>query len=79
MLAGSLIYKEKLSKFQLIAVIFAVIGVGHELWRLGSIAWETMLVAIGYALYFLIRKKINTDNLGGFWWDIASVCLLRFI
>ncbi|MCH4244762.1 EamA family transporter RarD [Acinetobacter gerneri] len=73
-LAGSLIYKEKLSKFQLIAVIFAVIGVGHELWRLGSIAWETMLVAIGYALYFLIRKKINTDNLGGFWWDIV-ICI----
>lgn len=73
-LAGSLIYKEKLSKFQLIAVIFAVIGVGHELWRLGSIAWETMLVAIGYALYFLIRKKINTDNLGGFWWDIV-ICM----
>lgn len=68
--AGSLFYKEKLSKFQVVAVLFAILGVGHELWRLGSIAWETLLVAFGYSLYFLVRKKMNTDNLGGFWWDI---------
>nr|WP_174507537.1 EamA family transporter RarD [Acinetobacter sp. Marseille-Q1620] len=73
-LVGSIFYKEKLSKFQLIAVLFAVIGVGHEIWRLGSIAWETVVVAIGYSLYFLLRKKIHTDNLGGFWWDIV-LCL----
>ncbi|MFW1799161.1 EamA family transporter RarD [Acinetobacter nematophilus] len=73
-LAGSIFYKEKLSKFQMVAVAFAVIGVGHELWRLGSIAWETICVALGYSLYFLIRKAIKTDNLGGFWWDIL-ICI----
>lgn len=73
-LAGSVFYKEKLSKFQIVAVICAVLGVGHELWRLGSIAWETLSVALGYSLYFLIRKKLNTDNLGGFWWDIL-ICI----
>ena len=69
-LVGSFIYKEKLSLLQKIAVALAIFGVGHELWRLGSIAWETVAVAVGYSLYFLIRKKIQTDNLGGFWWDI---------
>lgn len=73
-LLGSVLYKEKLSKFQMLAVAFATLGVGHELWRLGTIAWETISVAIGYSLYFLIRKKINTDNLGGFWWDIL-ICM----
>lgn len=73
-LAGSIFYKEKLSKFQMVAVAFAVMGVGHELWRLGSIAWETICVALGYSLYFLIRKAIKTDNLGGFWWDIL-ICI----
>ena len=73
-LIGSLIYKEKLSKFQMVAVAFAVLGVGHELWRLGSIAWETVSVAVGYALYFIIRKQIKTDNLGGFWWDLL-ICI----
>lgn len=73
-LAGSVFYKEKLSKFQMLAVAFAILGVGHELWRLGTIAWETISVALGYSLYFLIRKVIKTDNLGGFWWDIL-ICL----
>lgn len=73
-LAGSIFYKENLSKFQMVAVAFAVLGVGHELWRLGSIAWETISVALGYSLYFLIRKAIKTDNLGGFWWDIL-ICI----
>lgn len=50
-----------------------MLGVGHEIWRLGSIAWETALVAIGYTAYFVIRKQIKTDNLGGFWWDMIII------
>ena len=64
---------EKISKFQWVAIILAVIGVGHEIWRLGSIAWETALVAVGYSAYFLLRKTIKTDNLGGFWWDLVII------
>lgn len=66
-LTGRFVYKEKLSILQKIAVALVAFGVGHELWRLGSIAWETVSVAVGYCLYFfMIRKKIQTDNLGGF-------------
>lgn len=73
-LMGSIFFKEKLSKLQMLAVLCAASGVAHEIWRLGSIAWETMAVAVGYSLYFLIRKHIQTDNLGGFWWDIL-ICI----
>lgn len=72
-LAGSVLYGEKISKFQWVAIILAVIGVSHEIWHLGSIAWETALVAVGYSAYFLLRKKIKTDNLGGFWWDLVII------
>ncbi|QNW98971.1 EamA family transporter RarD [Acinetobacter seifertii] len=72
-LAGSVLYGEKISKFQWVAIILAIVGVGHEIFRLGSIAWETALVAIGYSAYFLLRKKIKTDNLGGFWWDLVII------
>ncbi|ENU24399.1 protein RarD [Acinetobacter proteolyticus] len=72
-LAGSFLYGEKLSKFQYVAVLLAVFGVGHEIWRLGSIAWETAFVALGYAAYFVLRKKIQTDHLGGFWWDLILI------
>ena len=72
-LAGSFLYGERLSKFQYIAVLLAGFGVAHEIWRLGTIAWETAFVALGYAAYFILRKKIQTDNLGGFWWDLFLI------
>ncbi|MBV6552035.1 EamA family transporter RarD [Acinetobacter soli] len=70
-LVGSLFYKEKLSKFQQAAVALAILGVAHEIWQQGTIAWETLLVAFGYAAYFFLRRKLKTDHLGGFWWDIV--------
>ena len=72
-LIGCVLYKEKLSKWQIAAVIFASIGVGHELWRIGSIAWETVYVAVAYPIYFFLRRAFKTDHLGGFWWDLFLI------
>lgn len=72
-LVGCVLYKEKLSKWQVTAVAFAVIGVSHEIWRVGSIAWETIYVALAYPLYFFLRRLFKTDNLGGFWWDLCLI------
>ncbi|CAM4137283.1 EamA family transporter RarD [Acinetobacter pragensis] len=72
-LVGCVLYKEKLSRWQLAAVVLAVLGVGHELWRVGSIAWETAYVALAYPLYFFMRRVLKTDHLGGFWWDLFLI------
>lgn len=72
-LFGCVVYKEKLTIWQFAAVTCAVIGVGHELWRIGSIAWETAYVAVAYPIYFFLRRKFKTDNLGGFWWDLCLI------
>ena len=77
-LVGSLFYKEKLSRFQQVAVLLAILGVGHEIWQQGTIAWETALVAVGYSAYFFLRKKMKTDHLGGFWWDIVITLPIAF-
>lgn len=77
-LVGSLFYKEKLSNFQKVAVALACLGVGHEVWRMGSIAWETVLVAFGYSAYFFMRRLIKTDHLGGFWWDNLLILPVAF-
>lgn len=69
-LSGRFIFKEKISLLQKIALILATLGVFHEIWRIGSLSWESILVALGYSAYFILRKKINADHLGGFWWDI---------
>ena len=72
-LVGCVLYKEKLSKWQAAAVVLAVVGVSHEIWRVGSIAWETVYVALAYPLYFFLRRLFKTDNLGGFWWDLFLI------
>ena len=72
-LIGCVLYKEKLSRWQIAAVLFACLGVGHELWRIGGIAWETVYVAVAYPIYFFLRRAFKTDHLGGFWWDLFLI------
>ncbi|TDF82430.1 EamA family transporter RarD [Pseudomonas sp. H9] len=72
-LTGRVVYGERLSRLQLLAVVCAATGVAHELYLHGSFAWETLVVAIGYPMYFILRRKCRTDHLGGLW---ADMCLL---
>ena len=72
-LTGRLVYGERLSRLQKVAVACAITGVGHELDRNGSLAWETLLGAGVYPLDFVLRRKCATDHLGGLW---ADMCLL---
>jgi len=72
-LTGRVAYGERLSRLQKIAACCAVIGVGNELLRLGSFSWETLVVCLGYPLYFVLRRKLKTDNLGGLWWDMSLI------
>ncbi|MFY1663693.1 EamA family transporter RarD [Pseudomonas sp. Pseu.R1] len=72
-LTGRVVYGERLSHLQKIAACCAVVGVGNELWRLGTFSWETLLVCLGYPLYFILRRKLKTDNLGGLWWDMLMI------
>lgn len=82
-LVGCVLYKEKLTRWQQAAVALAVLGVGHEIWRIGGIAWETLYVALAYPLYFFMRRALKTDHLGGFWWDLflilPAACYLGFV
>ncbi|WP_409280664.1 EamA family transporter RarD [Pseudomonas defluvii] len=72
-LTGRMVYGERLSRLQKLAVLCAMAGVAHALYQHGSFAWETLLVAGGYPVYFVLRRKLRTDHLGGLWTDM---CLL---
>jgi chloramphenicol-sensitive protein RarD len=72
-LTGRLVYGEQLSHLQKIAACCALVGVGNELLRLGSFSWETLVVCLGYPVYFILRRKLKTDNLGGLWWDMLLI------
>jgi chloramphenicol-sensitive protein RarD len=72
-LTGKLMWGESLSRAQTVAVILAALGVGHELLRHGSFAWETLIVTLGYPVYFILRRRLRTDHLGGLWTDMLII------
>lgn len=69
-LAGLLIYREYPSHLQKLAIGLAVLGVANAFLQAGTLAWETVAVAIGYPSYFVLRRSLGTDHLGGFWFDM---------
>lgn len=70
LLAGRLLYRERLTFLQKAAGLSAALGVAHELYRAGGFSWEALLVAIGFPIYFILRRKLGTDHLGGLWFDM---------
>lgn len=70
-LTGRLVWGEQLSYLQRVAVFFAGLGVLNELYQAGGFSWATLVVIIGYPLYFIVRKYLKTDHLGGLWLDMA--------
>ena len=77
-LVGFLVYREHPSRLQQLAILLAVAGVGHALIQAGTFAWETLMVAVGYPLYFILRKARGTDHLGGFWFDMLFLLPVAF-
>ena len=70
-LVGRFHYHERLDGLQWLAVACAAVGVGHELWVTGAFSWPTLLVALGYPPYFVLRRKINHDSLAMFTVEMA--------
>lgn len=77
-LTGRIAYGERLSYLQKIAVFFASLGVLNELYQVGGFSWATLLVVVGYPTYFVLRKWLKTDNLGGLWLDMTLMLPVAF-
>lgn len=69
-ITGRIVYGERLSHLQKIAAVLAAVGVGNELYLTGGFSWTTLVVCVGYPLYFVLRRRCGTDNLGGLWLDM---------
>lgn len=77
-LAGRVVFNERLSRMQQVATALAGIGVGWELLRGAGLDWPTWVVVIGYTAYFVLRRLMRTDSLAGHWLDVLMllpVCL----
>jgi chloramphenicol-sensitive protein RarD len=77
-LTGRIAFGERLSYLQKVAVVFACLGVINELYQVGGFSWATLLVCIGYPTFFVLRKRLKSDNLGGLWLDMALTLPVAF-
>lgn len=70
---GRFLYRDQLGWWQWLAAGIAAVGVAFELIRVGGISWETLLVALGYPIYFVLRRAMGTGHLGGMFWEFILV------
>lgn len=69
-LIGLVGHRERLSPLRIGAVASAAVGVGWAVVAAGGISWVTALVAVGYPLYFTLRRRWKLDSIGALWFEI---------
>ena len=62
---GTIFLREKLTRLQWIAIALAAIGVGILTWRAGKVPYISLLLAVTFGLYGMIRKLATVDALVG--------------
>jgi chloramphenicol-sensitive protein RarD len=67
---GRIAYGEHLTSLQKFAALCAAVGVANEIYQVGGISWPTLVVAIGFPFYFLLRRGLRSAHTGGLWFDI---------
>ncbi len=72
-LFGCLLFGEKLSRLQWLAVGFAALGVGSEIVRTQSISWATLWVCGTYPVYYILRRLQGIGAVTGLLVDL-SIC-----
>jgi len=60
-----LILKEQLDRWRLAAIVLASMGILWFLIKLGYLPWVSLVLAITFGLYGLVRKKLDVDALTG--------------
>lgn len=67
------VLKEKLNLGQIIAILFATIGVLVITLQYGKFPWVALSLAVTFAIYGLIKKMINVDAMGGLALETAII------
>jgi chloramphenicol-sensitive protein RarD len=62
---GMLVLRERLRPLQWFAVALAAAGVGYMATRAGELPWITLLLAVSFGLYGLLRKTAKVEALPG--------------
>lgn len=67
---GRFAFKDRMSRFQQLACLFALVGVINQLAISQTLSWPTLMVCLGYPIYFWLRYETDTNHIGGLWFDM---------
>ena len=68
---GCVLFGEKLSRLQWLAVAFAAVGVSSEIVRTQSISWATLWVCGTYPVYYILRRLQGIGAITGLLVDLT--------
>lgn len=75
---GMLLLKERLRPLQWLAVALASLGVAQQVWQLGSLPWVSLVLALTFGFYGLIRKRRRSPRYPDWWWKPGCCCHWRW-
>ena len=64
-LAGVIVFNEKLTRLNIVAVLFATAGVAYYVFATATIPWIGLAVGLSFASYGLMRKQMKTNAVPG--------------
>ena len=64
-LAGVIVFREKLSRLNIVAILFAAAGVAYYVFTTATVPWVGIAVGISFAAYGLMRKQMKTNAVPG--------------
>lgn len=75
-LLGFLFFSERMTKYQYVAIFIAFIAVCYQIFTLGTIPLVSLTLALSFAFYGMIRKKIHVGSIVGLF--IETLILMPF-
>jgi chloramphenicol-sensitive protein RarD len=63
--AGVIVFREKLSRLNIVAIMFAAAGVAYYVLTTATVPWVGIAVGISFAAYGLMRKQMKTNAVPG--------------
>lgn len=70
MLGGVMVFRERLDRLQLIAVLLASAAVALEIWNSGTFSWVTIAVFATFPIYYIMRRWQGVPPLLGLLLDL---------
>jgi chloramphenicol-sensitive protein RarD len=63
--AGVVVFRERLSRLDVVAIMLAAAGVSYYIFTTASIPWVGLAVGLSFATYGLMRKQMQTNAVPG--------------